>query len=301
VWGILNKILLLLILFISLNSHASLAFESSRNGASQVDSLLMKAKRSIGTKIGSFTLTDQDGKRFDLKEYIGNPLIISFVYTDCIRTCTVSTAILSETMEEMSRELGKKINIITVSFDYTNDTPLKMKEYSKSFATDIKYWRFATGDKDTIQRLTKEFGFSYQKSKAGFNHLNMISIVDHKGEIYKHIFYGEDDNSGNTKKELTMSLKRLLSNTVKAEDIPASLGAIDRIKLICSDYDPESHTYSFNYFHLVRFIANYTLFYIVPLFLLWWRELLSLLTRVKSLMIRKLLREVYPHPEDVIS
>jgi hypothetical protein len=177
---------------------------------------------------------------------------------------------------------------------------MKLKEYSKNFVKDFKYWRFATGDKDTIQNLAKEFGFYYQKSKEGFNHLNMISIIDHKGEIYKHIYYGEDDNSGNKKNELIGSLKRLLSNTKKAEDISDSLGVIDRIKFICSDYDPESQTYSFSYFHLVKFAINNILFYIVPLFMLWWRELLSLFIRFKNLIglivsKRKVLRESYPH------
>ncbi|MEK6589283.1 MAG: SCO family protein [Nitrospinota bacterium] len=277
-----KKILSFLIILTSLDYHNSIA-ESSRDSVRQFD-LLMRANRSIGKKIGNFILTDQDGNKFDLKEYIGSPLIISFIYTSCIRTCNVSTAILSGTMEKMSGELGKKINTITVSFDYETDKPQKMKEYGEVFTKDFKYWRFATGDKDTLQRLANEFGFYYQRSKDGFNHLNMISIIDYKGEIYKHIYYGEDDNSGNTKNELIGSLKRLLSNTKKAEDISTSLGVIDRVKLLCSDYDPESRTYTFSYFHLTKLILNNIIFYIIPLFMLWWKELLSLIIRCKGMI-----------------
>ena len=81
----------------------------------------------------------------------------------------------------MIRGAWAKIHIITVSFDYEADTPQKMKEYGENFTKDFKYWRFATGDKKDYREAYRGIWvLSYQKTKEGFDHINMISIMDLK-------------------------------------------------------------------------------------------------------------------------
>lgn len=266
-----------------------LANNSSANAISddkiKQTELIITANESIGKKPGNHILLDQDGNRFSLSEYIGKPLIINFVYTNCSHVCHISTAILAGIRDDMIRELGQKIHIITVSFDYEMDTPQKMKEYGENFTKDFKYWRFAVGDKKTIEKLTEEFGFSYQKTKEGFDHINMISIMDLNGKIYKNVFYGTGDND-RADKELIESLKGAMSSSASADDILNFTLLIDRLKLICSDYDPVSGTYKLNYYYLIGYILLTILCFIVPIIFMWWKEISSLVIRFTSLAFR---------------
>ena len=117
-----------------------LANNSSANSISddkiKQTELIITANESIGKKPGNYTLIDQDGNRFSLSEYIGKPLIINFVYTNCSHVCHISTAILAGIVDDMTRELGQKVNILTVSFDYETDTAERMKEYGGNFTKE---------------------------------------------------------------------------------------------------------------------------------------------------------------------
>jgi protein SCO1/2 len=272
-----------ILLFFLLASHSS-ANAISDNKIKQTE-MIITANESIGKKPGNHILLDQDGNRFSLSEYIGKPLIINFVYTNCSHVCHISTAILAGIRDDMIRELGQKVNILTVSFDYEMDTPQRMKEYGENFTKNFRYWRFATGDKKTIEGLTEEFGFSYQRTKEGFDHINMISIMDSKGKIYKNVFYGTGDND-RADKELIESLKGAMSNSASADDILNFTLLIDKLKLICTDYDPVSGTYKLNYYYLISYILLTILCFIVPIIFMWWKEISSLFIRFTSLAFR---------------
>ncbi|OGW51978.1 MAG: hypothetical protein A2Z50_05000 [Nitrospirae bacterium RBG_19FT_COMBO_42_15] len=272
-----------ILLFFLLASHSS-ANTISDDKIKQTE-MIITANESIGKKPGNHILLDQDGNRFSLSEYIGKPLIINFVYTNCSHVCHISTAILAGIRDDMIRELGQKVNILTVSFDYEMDTPQRMKEYGENFTKNFRYWRFAAGDKKAIEGLTEEFGFSYQKTKEGFDHINMISVMDSKGKIYKNVFYGTGDND-RADKELIESLKGAMSNSASADDILNFTLLMDKLKLICTDYDPVSGTYKLNYYYLISYILLTILCFIVPIIFMWWKEISYLFIRFTSLAFK---------------
>jgi len=272
-----------ILLFFLLASHSS-ANAISDDKIKQTE-MIITANESIGKKPGNHILLDQDGNRFSLSEYIGKPLIINFVYTNCSHVCHISTAILAGIRDDMIRELGQKVNILTVSFDYEMDTPQRMKEYGENFTKNFRYWRFAAGDKKAIEGLTEEFGFSYQKTKEGFDHINMISVMDSKGKIYKNVFYGTGDND-RADKELIESLKGAMSNSASADDILNFTLLMDKLKLICTDYDPVSGTYKLNYYYLISYILLTILCFIVPIIFMWWKEISYLFIRFTSLAFK---------------
>lgn len=280
----MKKTLLFLISVFFLLADNSSANAISNDKIKQTEQIIT-ANESIGKKPGNHTLIDQDGNRFSLSEYIGKPLIINFIYTNCSHVCHISTAILAGIRDDMIRELGQNIHILTVSFDYEMDTPQRMKEYGGNFTKSFKYWRFAAGDKKTIEKLTEEFGFSYQKTKEGFDHINMISIMDLNGKIYKNVFYGTGDND-RADKELVESLKGAMSSSASADDILNFTVLINRLKLICSDYDPVSGAYKLNYYYLIGYILLTILCFIVPIIFMWWKEISSLVIRFTSLAFK---------------
>lgn len=277
----MKRIAPLFLLLFSLFVNNTPVFSSQQDKIKERE-LLIFANETVGRSLGDYVLTDQDGKRFGLKDYIGKPFIINFIYTNCASACGISTVILSGIVEDMNKKLGQKINLITVSFDYERDTPLTMKEYGGNFAKDFRRWRFAVGDEKTILRLTEEIGFSYEKADNGYDHVNMISVIDSKGKIYEHIFYGQNHNNDKIKNELIASLNRASSGAKNAEDDLSFAGImINRIKLICSDYDPVTGAYKFNYLYLINYILMTIACFIAPIIFMWWKELSSIFKRLK--------------------
>lgn len=286
-------------------ANNSLATEYYRYDMKQMKAYV-NARQSIGRKIGNFILTDHDGIQFNLKDYLGKPLLINFVYTNCPNTCSVNASIIAKSIKELGRdsdpvrkpgeifssEVGKPnlsngVNIITVGFDYERDTAQRMREYGEAFTKDFKYWRFATGDRKTIEGLTKELGFYYKKEREGFDHLNMISIIDLRGQVYKHIIYSNDEEINNAREGLVAALKKLLLDSAVSKDFKKPIGLIEKIKLLCSEYDPSTLAYKFSYYYFfTKFILGNILFFILPLFILWRRELLSLIKEGKGLILK---------------
>ncbi len=289
-------------------ANNSLATEYYRYDMKQMKAYV-NARQSLGRKIGNFILTDHDGIQFNLKDYLGKPLLINFVYTNCPNTCSVNASIIAKSITELGRDLDEKVNpvrkpseifssggekstlsnrvnIITVGFDYERDTPQRMKEYGEAFTKDFKYWRFAAGDKKTIEWLTNELGFYYKKEGEGFDHLNMISIIDLRGQVYKHIIYSNDEEINNAREELVAAFKKLLSDSADKKDFK-NIGLLEKIKLLCSEYDPSTRAYKFSYYYvLTKLILGNILFFILPLLVLWRREILSLVKGGKGLITK---------------
>lgn len=220
-------------------SHASLSDKEQQEA-------LAVADNAVGKEIGNYTLIDQDGKRFELKEFAGGkPLVISLIYTSCGHICPTITMNLGNAVKEAGKDFGSKFNAITIGFDAESDTPRRMKEYGGNFTDNFKNWKFATADKDTIDKLTKDLGFYYKKIDNGFDHLNVVTIIDAKGKIYRHV-YGLDFKP----QEILSPLYQ--ARTGKPYYTESSgKGILDRIVLFCYKYDEKTGQYKLDYPFLI--------------------------------------------------
>src|SRR4029078_2607955 len=61
----------------------------------------------------------------------GKIAVISFIYTSCRDICPIVTARLSQLEEKLGDTVGREIFFVSISIDPVNDTPAKLKEYSK--------------------------------------------------------------------------------------------------------------------------------------------------------------------------
>ncbi|MBI5286262.1 MAG: SCO family protein [Deltaproteobacteria bacterium] len=230
------------------------------------------ANETIGRKVGNYTLIDQDGKRFNLEDLVGRPFIVSFIYTSCPHICPAITGSLARVM----KGAGDEVTVLTVGFDTEKDTHQRMREYGERFA-NLKNWIFATSDKETIERMTRDFGFYYQKAGEGFDHLNMITIVDATGRISRHI-YGLEFKT----EEILAALKGSDKNSL------SQLPWLDRLKLFCYRYNETTKTYEFDYPFVIG-VALEGITILIILFLVWGKEIRSgfaRLVRVKSVNVR---------------
>lgn len=197
-------------------------------------SIFGMAEGAIGNHIDDHTLTDQDGRQFRIKELLDKPLIISFVYTTCHLACPMITTHLRDVVNTAGEDFGKRFRIITISFD-PDDTPEMMKGFGANFTDNFENWKFAAGDKETISMLAKDVGVSYTKSGKDFQHLNVSTIVDTKGKVYKQI-YGIDFKPETVLKFIDMAVEQK-KLWVRFANIT------DTIKAFCYTYDARTGMY----------------------------------------------------------
>ncbi len=234
-----------------------------------------KAEGAIGRRIGDYTFIDQDGERFRLRNVTGVPLIISFIYTKCTYTCPLITSQLATIINKASREFGKRFQVITIGFDVEHDTPQRMREYGLRFTKDFDRWHFLSGDIDTIKAITKELGFYYTKRGDEFVHLNLLTIIDRDGRVYKNI-YGQRFRY----KDVSSAFKQILSGKrAVATTTSGGWSLIGSIKLLCSRYNPATGRYEFYYPYFIVMVSQGITLTTIFIFL-WGRDLSNLLSRL---------------------
>lgn len=231
----------------------------------------------IGATLGDHGFTDQDGNSFTLKELSGKPFIISFIYTECQHTCPLITSRLVSALEKAPKELAGGFHVLTIGIDTENDTPSSMRQYGLRFTEDFEQWRFLSADAPTIERITGELGFFYEKTEYGFAHANMVTVVDTEGRIYKHV-YGQTFKSG----DLIGPLKEIAGikpkGAVSKWEYTSNLSFFGKVKLLCSRYNPSTGAYEIYYPYFIA-MAFQLLAIVATVLIVWGKNLNSALTR----------------------
>jgi protein SCO1/2 len=101
-------------------------------------------------------LIDQDGKpvRFYTDLVKGRVVAVSFVFTSCTTICPPIGASFAR-LEKLVA--GKDVHLISVSIDPANDTPERLKAWSRKFGAGPG-WTLVTGDRNEVTRLLKALG-----------------------------------------------------------------------------------------------------------------------------------------------
>jgi protein SCO1/2 len=200
------------------------------------DAAVARGTQALGRAIGNYTLVDMNGSPLALRDYRGKPLVISLVYTACSSVCPPTTQHVIDAVNQAGRVLGQdRFAVLTVGFDARNDTPARLAQFASVQGINLPNWRVASADAATIGALLGDLGFSYRVIGGGFDHLTQTTIVDRDGKIYRHV-YGDAF-------PLQMFMEPL-KDVVYGTTTPFSLsGIVDRIKFICTVYDPGAGHY----------------------------------------------------------
>jgi hypothetical protein len=71
------------------------------------------------------------------------------------------------------------------------DTPAELAGYAKSYGQDPAHWSFATGATEDIRKLGVNFGLTFVREGATFNHNVRTVVVDAAGRVQK-VFAGNE-------------------------------------------------------------------------------------------------------------
>ena len=229
---------------------------------------LRASQAAVGRQISDFTLLDREGRPVRLADYRGKPLLVNFIYTGCFQVCPTSTRALAEALQAMRGGFDtNQFNVVSIGFNQPADSPQSMKAFALQHRISAPNWDFLSPHAATVDLLTREFGFVYAPTQAGFDHLLQVGIVDANGRLVAQV-YGDDFSAD----RLGEPLRRLLAD----QPLPPQLTLaeiVERVRVLCSVYDPITGSYRVSY-ALAFEIAGGVTFAIAMLwfFALEWRE-----------------------------
>jgi protein SCO1 len=201
---------------------------------------IAKSTQAVGRTVGNHTFTDSKGAPVSLADYRGKPLVISLVYSSCSSVCPPTTQHTIDAVTEAGRMFGlDRFAVLTVGFDARNDTVPRMAQFASRQGIKLPNWQVASGDAATIAALLNDVGFSYREVAGGFDHPTQTTILDRDGKVYRQV-YGEAF-------PLRMFMEPM-KDVVYGTSTPFSFtGIVDRIKFICTAYDPGAGRYRIDY------------------------------------------------------
>jgi protein SCO1/2 len=247
-----NRLLLAALIGLAIFLVAGAVLGHARSGERPLDprEAVATSQAAIGTRIGDYTLTASDGTVVRLANYRGKPLLVSFIYTACTQVCPATTQFLGRAVAEARRTLGPDaFRVITVGFNPPFDSPSALREFRNRQGIDAANWAFLAADEPTIEGLTRDLGFVFAASAGGFDHVTQVTLIDASGRVSRHV-YGESF-------ELPMLIAPLKEEVTGAAAPSQSLAdVVDRVRILCTVYDPRAGTYRLNYGLFIEIFAG---------------------------------------------
>lgn len=138
--------------------------------------------------IEDFELISSENKKITKKDLLGQPWVVSFIFTKCAGPCPMVTAQMKDLHDRLKDE---GIRFVTITVDPERDTPEQLAQYAKIMQADTSRWLFLTGDKKAIYAL---IGDSFKQSvgeltgdqrKPGFEflHTTNLLLVNDQGQV----------------------------------------------------------------------------------------------------------------------
>jgi protein SCO1 len=153
-----------------------------------------------GDLVPDFRFTNQSGKRISLRQYRGQALFITFIYTRCPFPDYCPR--ISRQFAEINRQLRAdptldgKTHLLSISFDPAHDTPKVLRAYGLAAAgspaaTLFRHWEFAVPAAAELPGLARFFGLTYLEDGAVITHSMSTAVIGPDGRIAKW-YHGSD-------------------------------------------------------------------------------------------------------------
>ena len=124
--------------------------------------------------VGTFWLTDQDGRSFSEQNLDGKVWVAAFMFTRCPTICPEMMRRMRH-LQEQAAARKLPLHFLSFSVDPDNDTPEVLRKFAAEYQVDTRSWSFLTGD-NAVVRSAAEQGFKIGVSgsaKPGAEHLGI--------------------------------------------------------------------------------------------------------------------------------
>ncbi|MET3133983.1 protein SCO1/2 [Oxalobacteraceae bacterium GrIS 1.11] len=131
--------------------------------------------------------TDDSGKTVTLDQWRGRPVLMTMAYSTCRRTCSLTLKQL-EILQTGADRAGRAIDIVVVSYDPKNDTPVSWASYRRARGLSRTNWHFLTGGEGDTKRLSHWLGLAdFWSLEDHIMHDFKISVLDADGNIVRQL------------------------------------------------------------------------------------------------------------------
>jgi protein SCO1/2 len=210
---------------------------------------------------------DEAGRSVRLGDYFaGRPVILVLAYYRCPMLCTQVLNGLVDGLRGIPLDAGSDFQVVTVSFDPREQPELaaaKKQSYVESYGRPgaAAGWHFLTGQEPAIAALARAVGFryTYDPKLDQFAHVSGLMVLTPHGTIARY-FYG----ISHPPRDLRLALVEASANQIGSP--------VDRVLLLCYDYDPATGKYTLMALNLVRLGGGVTLLVLGSFLLLAWRH-----------------------------
>jgi protein SCO1/2 len=127
-----------------------------------------------GLRAPDFELRNQDGEAVSMRDFRGEPVIVTFLYTTCEDTCPVQ----AQTIRGALDDLGEDVPAIAIAVDPPRDTP----ERARAFLSEQRALGridFVLGSRAELRPLWD--GFFIRPQSVTQEHNARFTLVDKRG------------------------------------------------------------------------------------------------------------------------
>ncbi|MGB1519337.1 MAG: SCO family protein [Limisphaerales bacterium] len=105
--------------------------------------------------ISSIDLVDQEGEPVNLQTFRGQPWFANIIFTRCPGPCARMTQKMRQLQEALPAE-ASEVQLVSLTTDPDFDTPEVLSQYARKFQADTQTWKFLTGTKEEIVRVSTQ-------------------------------------------------------------------------------------------------------------------------------------------------
>ncbi|MDE2572693.1 MAG: SCO family protein, partial [bacterium] len=136
-----------------------------------------------GDALPNVPLVDQLGHLVHLTGFVGQTMVVSFIYTRCTDAgeCPAVTAKFRYLQEQLAQG---PFHLVEITIDPGHDTPAVMAAYGTKHGADPKRWSLLTGEPSTVKTIGDDFNLSVVQDRPGnFLHNDVTLLVRPNGRI----------------------------------------------------------------------------------------------------------------------
>jgi protein SCO1 len=266
-WGLPRYIVLLLIVSLALISPGHAFAHDAMPHNSAVLELVGFDQRLDAEVPLDLVFRDEKNEPVSLRYYLQDkPVVLALTYFECENLCPMVRHGLVESLRPLAFTVGQEFDVVVVSIDPDETSAIAATVKQETVAEYDRPgseagWHFLTGDHESIDQLADAIGFrfAYDGEIDEYAHPSGLVLLTPAGKIARY-FFGIEYPA----QELRLSLVDASQNQIGT--------AVDRLLLLCYQYDPTTGKYTLLIMTIVRTVSAITVVVIGMFLFIAWRK-----------------------------
>lgn len=159
--------------------------EIRQSGLENTERVAMRKRLREGDAVPSFTLIDHDNRPLTDAILRDRHTLITFIFTRCPvpEFCPLIARKFQTLQARLKAITATDVQLLSITIDPEFDRPEILRRYGQSLEADFNRWRFATGDADEVEKLTKLFAVRTERNGGALDHTLATALVGPDGNI----------------------------------------------------------------------------------------------------------------------